>query len=86
MIALRMRPNTAATAQLGMTAVFMSVGVLWALQAPRLGGPSAVDTLQAQDASNRLGLKAGLMSQTRFTPTHSWAVTRPSPIGERIKR
>ena len=77
MTGLRMGPNTAAWVLLGVTAVLLTVGVLWPLLALGSGSPSTADAHQATAASNQSAIPAGLISRTPFPPTHPWAVNSP---------
>ena len=82
MARLRMGPNTTARVVLGVTAVLLTLGVLWPLLALGPGGPPAADVHQAVAVSNRFAIPGGLISQTRFPPMHPGA-DNPSPGAER---
>ena len=73
-----MGPRTAAWVLLGVTAVLLTLGVLWALLAMGPGGSSAADARQALAASNRFALPAGLITPMRFPQSHLGSV-KPSP-------
>ena len=72
-----MCPNTTARVLLGVTAVLLTLGVLWPLLALGRGGPSAADAYQAVAAGSQFALPAGLDSRTRFPPLHPGAVNPP---------
>ncbi len=80
MTGLRMGPNTLAWVLLGVTAVLLTLGVLWPLLALGPGGPSTADAHQPAAASNQIGLPAGLISQTRFPPMRPGAVNPPPGV------
>ena len=75
-----MDPNTTARVLLGVTAVLLTLGVLWPLLALGLGGPPAADAHQTVAASNQFALPAGLISQTRFPSMHPGAVNPPPGV------
>ncbi len=80
MTGLRIGPNTVAWVLLGVTAVLLTLGVLWPLLALGPGGPSTADAHQPAAASNQIGLPAGLISQTRFPPMRPGAVNPPPGV------
>ena len=80
MARLRMGPNTTAWVLLGVTAILLTLGVLWPLLAPGPGGPSVAGAHQAVAVSNQFVSPAGLIAQTRFLPTHPGAVNPPPGV------
>ena len=80
MAGFRVGHITIAWVLLGVTAVLLTLGVLWPLLALGPGGPPSADAQQAVAADNQFALPAGLISQTRFPPTHPGAVNPSSGV------
>jgi len=74
MVSLRIGSKPVAWMILGVAAVLLSLGALWALLALGPGRPSTADAYQAAAAGNQFALPASLISQTRFPPMHPGAV------------
>ena len=80
MVSLRIGSKPVAWMILGVAAVLLTLGALWALLALGPGRPSTADAYQAAAAGNQFALPAGLISQTRFPPMHPGAVNPPQGV------
>ena len=80
MAGIRVGPKTTAQVLLGVTAVLLTLGVLWPLLALDSRSRSAEDAHQAAAASNHFALPAALVSQTMFPPKRPGAVLPPSGV------